>query len=173
MKHRMDTACLETVGFPLQIKEKGTRSGIRPQAFISHFQLREFGLLEEMFGQTGQCWLSSALCLPFTHTNSTCAFGATLRTWRHQQVENFLWFASALNIFSVHALRPDTPLKPLCSIPVRYTHETPPPQTHTHNISASNCRSQQDPSRYVYHIDIYAMKDFCFSTAGSRVIESQ
>lgn len=129
------------------------------------FQLWDTGPLEVTLEQSGQCSFSSALFLPFTHTDLKCAFRATFSTWRLQQV-SFRDFSVLflLRTFSVSLLYFLIYSSYLCVASQKlYTQEVP--YTHTgpsYNISASDYQIQQDAGRYVYHIDIYAMKDFSF-----------
>lgn len=156
---------------PSAIKVEEDWSVIKPKAFPA---LRTWPIGGEVWTKW-QCSFSSALCLPFTHTNWKCAFRAALGIWRHQQA----LFRDVSLVRFCSGRCPCSPswytLHMYLSVASQWsTHRScTNPLAPSFNISASNHQSQPDAGRYVYHIDIYTMKDFSFSTAGRRVIETK
>lgn len=174
---RRNRACLETVGFPLQKEYENTGVELNhdPSFYVSSSEKLAHG------GDIWRKWtvLVFRCTLPalYPHRLKVCLWGSS----RHLEASTsrefpLVYFCSK---YFQWALLANTPLIPLCGSLIWYTLSVSnwganvpntQSQMHTHtdtlapscNISASNHRYQQDSSRYVYHIDIYAMKDFVF-----------
>lgn len=118
----------DCVGFPLQIKQQGN-TGVeldhKPLFYVSSSKKLAPGRWRLDKVDSARFPLRSACPLPTQTWSVPSGQLSALGGINKHSLEIFLWFVSAPNIFRFRALLPDTPLIPLCSIPVKYTQEVP------------------------------------------------